>query len=170
VLAMVPGIFYRLRPALLGGTAPKTTSVIFTAAILMGVFLWQQLNLDAYRTKRPFARELKSMLTGISPGRIAFYHEAPPNILFYLDLEGPVQVVNNPESLAKFLAAGSDAKILVSEQKHISDLAAPLSTVDDVAHPELSEKTYPWERKTSKKFVAWKIEGRPESCRHRNQS
>jgi 4-amino-4-deoxy-L-arabinose transferase-like glycosyltransferase len=166
VLALIPTFLYRLRLDLIGGiggAAPKTTAIILTSAILMGVFFWQQLNMDVYRTERPFAMGLKSMVTGISSGRIAFYHEVSPNILFYLDLEGPVQVVNNPESLKKFLAEGSHTKILVSDQRHTSDVACLLSTVEDVDQPELREKTYPWERKTSKKFVAWKIERQSES-------
>lgn len=166
IIALVPKTLYAVRPNLIGvigGAVPKTTAIIWTSAILMGIFFRQQLTLDAFRTEKPFAMELKTVMTGISPGQIAFYHEASPNVLFYLNLEGPVKVVNSQESLAKFLTAVPESKILVSEQKHIPDLAALLPTAEDVGKPELTEKVHPWERKTSKKFVAWKIEQEVES-------
>ncbi|SPD73925.1 membrane hypothetical protein [uncultured Desulfobacterium sp.] len=166
IFALVPMTLCAVRPNLIGvigGAAPNTTAVILTSAILIGIFFRQQLTLDNYRTEKPFAMGLKTMMTGISPGQIAFYHDASPNVLFYLDMEGPVRVVKNQDSLAKFLAAGPEPKILVSEQKHISDLASLLSALEAAGKPELTEKAYPWERKTSKKFVAWKIEKEVES-------
>ena len=158
--ALTPWIIKRWRPNLLvnvTGINQKVAPLVATAVILMGgFFCWQQESFEVYRTKKPFAREIKPQVADILPTDIAFYHKVETNVLFYLDVPGFVRVVKSPESVTNFLRSGKDTKVLISDHQGFKDLFRELP-VGTLGQPSVSEKIYPWEKISKKKLVAWKI-------------
>jgi hypothetical protein len=131
--------------------------LVATAAILMGgLFCWQQARFEVYRTKKPFAREIKNQIADILPPDIAFYRKIETTVLFYLDVPGFVRVVNSPEAVTSFLRSGKDTKVLISTRRKLKDLFRELPA-GTLGQPSVSEKIYPWEKNSKKKLVAWKI-------------
>ncbi len=157
--ALVVLALWRFRPGLwvnLTGTNQRTAGLVGVGAVLVGgFFCWQYVSLDAYRTEKPFARELKTHLTGMTPNDIGFYRKVGANILFYLDLPKPVRVLPDPDSVQNFLASNRGIKALVSQRRYLNGLVAEFPD-GFRERPSLSEKSYPW-GKTSQKHVAWKI-------------
>lgn len=161
-LSLVPLALKRLGQGFmvkLTGEGLKLAPIIISATLLMGgLFCLQQNSLDAYRTERSFAMELKASVTGLPSREIAFYRDVSPKVLFYLNLPQPIQILRDPESVRKFLESGRDTKILVSQRKYLSRLI-PVLPSGYKERPTLMEKVYPWERKDSHKWVVWKIKG-----------
>lgn len=139
-------------------TGSNAALLIISATVLMGgYFCLQQNSLETYRTEKAFAEELKGHIAGLLPGKIAFYRDASPNILFYLNLKGYPRELKNPDSVRRFLESDQRIKVLVSRQKYISQLVPVLSS-EHVRLPTLAEKIYPWQKPVSRRLVAWKIE------------
>jgi hypothetical protein len=159
-LALAPFLLRHLKLDLMvkfTGIGHKLAPLVATAAILMGgFFCWQQVILDTYGTERPFARELKTHLPGLSPTDIAFYRHVSPKVLFYLDLPKPVRVLKEPVLVQDFLESDRKLKVLVLIHGDLMDLF-PDSPVGLRAKQILREKVYPWERKGHRKLVAWMI-------------
>jgi 4-amino-4-deoxy-L-arabinose transferase-like glycosyltransferase len=160
LFALSPWIIERWRLDLLvnvTGINQKAASLVATAAILMGgLFCWQQARFEVYRTKKPFAREIKNQIADILPPDIAFYRKIETTVLFYLDVPGFVRVVNSPEAVTSFLRSGKDTKVLISTRRKLKDLFRELPA-GTLGQPSVSEKIYPWEKNSKKKLVAWKI-------------
>jgi len=160
ILALTPFLLRHLKPDLLvklTGIGHKSASLVATAAILMGgFFCWQQVILDTYGTERPFARELKAHLAGLSPTDIAFYRHVSPKILFYLDLPEPISVLKDPALVQNFLESDKEVKVLVLSHGDLMDLS-PAFPEGLRAKKILREKVYPWEKKRHRKLVAWMI-------------
>lgn len=165
LLALVPLALGYLRPGLLAnftGTSENAAPLVVAATIVMGgFFCWQQGNLEAYRSERPFAMELKAQVAGVSPKDIAFYHKVSTNSLFYLDLPEPIGVLKDSDAVQSFVESGKGNKVLVSTRKDYESLL-PALPAGLGGQPTLSEKVYPWERKSKKKLMAREIKGNEE--------
>ena len=158
--ALSPWIIKRWRLNLLvnvTGINQKVAPLVATAAILMGgFFCWQQARFEDFRTKKPFAREIKKQVADILPTDIAFYRKIETNVLFYLDVPGFVRVVKSSESVTNFFRSGKDTKMLISDRQGFKDLFRELPA-GTLGQPSVSEKISPWEKTSQKKLVAWKI-------------
>ncbi|MFH1671924.1 MAG: hypothetical protein ABIF87_00630 [Pseudomonadota bacterium] len=165
LLALVPLILGRLRPGLpanFTGSGRNAAHLIIAATILMGgFFCWQQESLEAYRSERPFAMELKARAAELSPKDIAFYGKVYTNTLFYLDLPESVRVLKDSEAVRGFIESGSGPRVLVSDRKGLGKLLTDLP-VELGGQPTLREKIYSWQEKSMDKLVAWKIKGKEE--------
>ena len=137
----------------------QSAGILMAGTILVGGFFAFQLpSLDQYRTEKPFALELKTKMSGISPENIGFFQKVPPKVVYYADLKRPVRVIADVEELKKFLAAGQGPKMLVaySREKDLEPLrqCLPAEIID---HPALKEKFAPREKSDSKKLCAFII-------------
>ena len=161
ILALFSLLFRYVRPGLLiffVGAKKEISPLIATATILMGGFFCvQQASFEDYDSERPFVRDLKAQIAALSPSEIAFYREVSPRVLFYLDHPGSTLVLKYPVEAKNFLESDSGVKVLVSSRKYLKDLFLVLPA-DLREKPTLSEKVYPWDKKGSRKLVAWKIE------------
>ena len=155
VLAL--GRFRSWLPSRFTGTGRNIATLVVAATILMGGFFCrQQSSLEVYRGEKPFAMELRAHITGLSQKEIAFYLKAPTNTLFYLDLPESIRVLKNTDEVRDFVESGGRDKFLVLPCKDYKKLSQALPAGFD-GTPTLSEKAYPWQRKTMGKLVAWEI-------------
>ena len=139
------------------GTARSVAPLVAAVAVFMGIFFcWQVKALEIYRTERPFSLELKTRLTGIDPEQIAFFRKVSPNVLFYLDLPRPVQLVSDQEAIRQFIESEPTDNVLISRRKYLPKLTTILSA-DLIKRPDLAEEVRTWERKGSRKLVAWDL-------------
>jgi len=131
------------------------------ALALMGVILmggtlgWQQNLMDQIRTERPFALQLKEMLTGYTPDRVAFFRGADAKLAFYLDTPEPIRIVRGEEGLRAFLAEPSPS-VLIAQPHTLKSIPPELLTELNRAET-LVEPTQPWDPKSDgkRKWVAW---------------
>lgn len=162
----VAGLFaiFHWRHSLLSavfGTARPAAPLVAAVAVFMGIFFcWQMNSLEIYRTERPFSLELKKQLIGVDPEQVAFFHKISPNALFYLDLPRPVQLLSDQEAIRRFIENESNNNVLISRRKYLPELI-PLLPADMIQRPDLAEEIQPWERKDSRKLVAWDL-SKPE--------
>lgn len=141
------------------GATRKTGACVVAAAVLMGGFFCvQQTALDCYRSKQPFARQLKKRMMGLSPHQIAFFNTTDTTVLFYLGLPARVQTIAGAESARKFLNTAEEEKFLISERRYLKQLTAVLPE-GSLEKPAVSETLYPWESKKrrKRKLLAWRI-------------
>lgn len=139
------------------GTEQRIVPLVAAATILMGgFFCWQQGILETYRGERPFARELKALVSGLSPEQIAFYCTLKTNTLFYLDLPRPVRLLMDNKSVQDFLQSCEEDKVLITRRKCLKDLRLAMAP-ELRGQPTLSEKVYPWQSKSIGNLIAWKI-------------
>jgi hypothetical protein len=143
----------------IAGVPAQAAGILMAGAIIVGGFFAFQLpSLDQYRTEKPFALELKTKMSGISPENIGFFQKVPPKVVYYAELKRPGRIIADAEELEKFLAAGQGPKMLVaySRDKDLEPLrqCLPAAIID---HPALKEKYAPCEKRESKKLCAWII-------------
>ena len=143
----------------LTGVPAQSAGMLMAGAIIVGGFFAFQLpSLDQYRTEKPFALELKTKMSGISPENVGFFQKVPPKVVYYTELQRPGKMIADVDELKKFLAAGKGPKLLVgySRDKDIEPLrqCLPAEIIDN---PALKEKYAPRENKNSKKLCAWII-------------
>ncbi|MFA6104409.1 MAG: glycosyltransferase family 39 protein [Victivallaceae bacterium] len=143
----------------LTGVPAQAAGMLMAGAIIVGGFFAFQLpSLDQYRTEKPFALELKTKMSGISPENIGFFQKVPPKVVYYTELKRPGRMIADAEELKQFLAAGKGPKLLVgySRDKDLEPLreCLPPAIIDN---PVLKEKYAPRENKNSKKLCAWII-------------
>ncbi len=158
--AFVPLAIKRLRPGLLvslTGTDRRIAALFLMATILTGGFFCrQQVSLDVYRTEKPFALELKENIAGLSAKEIAFYVKASADVLFYLNMPEPIQVLEDIDSLRTFLESNMGVRVLVAQREHIHGLGHGLPA-QLREQPTVSERFSSWDRRKHKKHVAWII-------------
>lgn len=122
-----------------------------SAVLLMGsVFAVVLPYTDNFRHNKEFSLALREQLL---PGdRVAFYEHAPPDILFYLDLDDLIPVVTrlSPQGLG-------DATVLLIERRHHDRLAARLPQLYQ-AGPLLSQPVYQWQDDEDV-VNAWRVPG-----------
>jgi 4-amino-4-deoxy-L-arabinose transferase-like glycosyltransferase len=139
------------------GTARPAAPLVAAVAVFMGVlFCWQMKALEIYRTERPFSLELKKRLIGVDPEQVAFFRKVSPNVLFYLDLPRPVQLLSDQEEARRFIESKSGNNVLISRRKYLAELI-PLLPADLIQSPDLAEEVQTWEGKGSRKLVAWDL-------------
>jgi hypothetical protein len=143
----------------LTGAPAQSAGILLAGTILVGGFFAFQLpSLDQYRTEKPFALELKTKMSGISPENVGFFQKVPPKVVYYTELQRPGKMIAGTEELKQFLAASKGPKLLVgySRDKDLEPLrqCLPAEIIDN---PVLKEKYLPRENKNSKKLCAWII-------------
>jgi len=142
------------------GVSHKVILPVFSAVILMGSFFcWQHIELDAYRTGKPFALELKAVIdkAKISPDHIAFYGKHTKDIVFYLNQPQPIPMLTTPDEARDFIASRAGVKLIIARRDCMEELV-PLLPPADREKPILEQKVYPWEKKRSfSTLVAWEI-------------
>ena len=139
------------------GTAGPAAPLVAAVAVFMAVFFcWQVKALEIYRTERPFSLELKKRLAGVDPEQVAFFRKVSPNVLFYLNLPRPVRLLPDQEAVRRFIERESTNSVLISRRKYLPKLTAILSA-DLIQRPDLAEEVQTWERKDSRKLVAWDL-------------
>ena len=122
-----------------------------SAALLMAaVFAVVLPYTDNFRHNKDFSQALREQLL---PGdRVAFYEHAPPDILFYLDLDELIPVVT------RLSAQGlGDATVLLVARRHHDRLAKHLPQLYQ-AGPMLSQPVYPWQDDEDL-VSAWRVPG-----------
>jgi len=129
------------------------------SVIIMGGYLdWQEKIADRYRSTKPFSMELKAKIASFKSYDVGFFPEfsrGVSELLFYLDMPEPVQIISNEEKLNDFLSSEAEARVLISHGDYNKELLAALPEwVPE--QPTLKEKIYPWEKK--KKYKAWIIQ------------
>ena len=160
LLALSPWAIARLQPDLLAtflGVNQRIAPGLLSAIIILGgFFCWQQPTLDQYRREKPYAEHLKTLLVEMSPQQIAFYRARSTTTLFYLNLPGPVQILNDQKSALNFLSSEKKDKILITQRKYLKDALFSM-TPELREKPTLSEKTYPWQKHNRSQYLAWKL-------------
>ena len=117
--------------------------------------------MDVYRTERPFAAKLSSLVHGLKlPAQnIAFFYKDSTNLLFYLGVKGPVTVLADDKAAEKFLASDIGDKIVLSQERYMEKLL-PLLPEGIRESPFVVQDKFPWEEQRpskSNKLCAWVI-------------
>jgi 4-amino-4-deoxy-L-arabinose transferase-like glycosyltransferase len=146
-------ILYKKLPA---GTDRVTWPLIVTAAVLVGgYFCWQMNLLDVNRTERSFVRQLQARLAGLPTERIAMFPRVNANVLYYLDRDRPVTILENADQLRDFIARGQ-AGTIITQNRYAAGLAPEIRS--DLERWEgLQQKVAPWESKSGRQeqWLAW---------------
>ncbi len=133
----------------------KYFALILTGMVIMGgFFIWQTNALEAYRTQKPFALNLKVYAQGIPPQETAFYQEVSANVLFYLNLPSPVTVLKSPRETKAFLNQKDQNRILVVRRRDYAQISNLLPNSLRY-NPDLEEQVFAWEKNPGKKLMAW---------------
>jgi len=158
VLVLAAWGLARKRPAVLvrgtGTDRDLAWLVVAVAVLLGGAFAVQQPSVDQLRTKKEFALRLRGLVT--APGDVIFFREAPTDVVFYLNLPGPVAALDAPQ-LRGALEGTSGTKIVVSQRESLADLGTLLPDIAS-AEPACAEAVMPWQRDdVAKKLVAFRV-------------
>ena len=135
----------------------KTILIQIAVAIVLigGYFGWQQGILDQNRTEYPFAKELQASSASLAPERIAMFPKTNANLLFYLNADRPIPVLQDADQLRRFLETGRPG-VVISQCRYVSQLPRDiLNMLWSGQH--IREQTQPWESRSSQqeKWVAW---------------
>lgn len=159
VAAMACFIMGRWRPALVAqvtGASRELAPLIAMSVIMMGgFFCWQYNAFNKYDSIKNFSMELKRETPGLKPDELAFFRKIPAKTLFYMDLPGPVLLLQDKDAVRDFLDSDRQRKVFVSQDNYLDELANVLPA-EMLDRATLKEKTYPWE-KSEKKHRAWII-------------
>jgi 4-amino-4-deoxy-L-arabinose transferase-like glycosyltransferase len=157
LLSIVPWLLFKFKPEILSRItdASRMLSAIILSMVILfiGLFCFQLPALEAFRTEKNFAMELKKITADVEPENIAFYMKLPVDITFYLKTEKPVKIINNSEEAWEFIRQG-DNRIFVAQNGMLKFLDLPDENLEN--QPTLRESAFPWE-KLKKKFSAWKF-------------
>ncbi len=160
--ALMPWIMKKRMPELL----PKLTGLSSTLApfavsgfiLMAGLFCVQYVELDEFRTEKPFALLLKKETADMKSSQIGFYPKVPTKLLFYLNKPGLVKVLSDKKEALDFLAGKRG--VFLTQYKYLKYL--PDALAEKLREePDFTEKNYPWD-KESKKFVGIKFGQAPE--------
>ena len=162
LLAILPLIAERKWPGLqgriVGVKAQFGPSIIMSAILVGGFFIFQEHTLEQDRTTKPFSLELKKQIGTLTPENVAFFGQCPHETLFYLDLAKPIRHLRNADEVKGFLSSDSMTKVLISRSNFMKELVEAFP--DGVtAEPTLKENTKPWEKQKDP-FVAWIVPDR----------
>lgn len=135
----------------------RTILIQIAVAIVLigGYFGWQQGILDQNRTEYPFAKELQASSASLAPERIAMFPKTNANLLFYLNADRPIPVLQDADQLRRFLETGRPG-VVISQCRYVSQLPRDiLNMLWSGQH--IREQTQPWESRSSQqeKWVAW---------------
>jgi len=144
------------------GAAEAVWPLVGVAVVLLaGYFCWQQNILEVNRTERPFARRLQARVSGSSLRPAGVFPKCNANILFYLDTQGPVQVLTGPDQLRRFMDQTCPG-VVITQQRYTAAIPADIAA-DLQRQKTLHEDVRPWESRSSRKekWVAWFWESSP---------
>jgi 4-amino-4-deoxy-L-arabinose transferase-like glycosyltransferase len=130
-------------------------ALIFMSGVLLGgFFIWQYNILESCRTVRPFALRIKAEVESMPQERVAFWCQSEDEVLFYTELDPPVTILTDENSLRVFLKNGQPG-LVISQDRHISETVASILP----SLPTFKETDYPWEsrEKHQDKLRAWLI-------------
>jgi len=133
--------------------------VAVAVVLLGGFFCWQEGILEANRTERPFAQQLRQDLAQLPPERIAIYPKPNANLLFYLAPWKPVEILDTPEKFGGFWGSASPG-VVITQQRYATGL--PIEFISEFQRQRsLREPAHRWESKSSKKekWIAWFCDG-----------
>jgi 4-amino-4-deoxy-L-arabinose transferase-like glycosyltransferase len=137
-------------------TNPMVISAVIMAAVLLGgYFCWQQNILDAYRTGRPFAFEVKARTAGLSPENIGLFRKNDASFLFYLGRDKPLRVLRDAAELRDFLTT-ENPRALVTQRRYVPSMLSQVSTIFQ-KEPDMKEEIKSWDSESSRgeKWVVW---------------
>ncbi|MFZ2146747.1 MAG: hypothetical protein WAV28_05945 [Sedimentisphaerales bacterium] len=132
-----------------------TSSIAIVFVVLGGYFCRQQNILEIHRTERPIAREMQIRSANLPPERIAIFHKANPNILFYLSREKLVKILKSSDALYSLLGNNPSGAV-ISQARYITDLPSEIITNLQKCQT-FEEQVLSWESAFSnkEKWVAW---------------
>ncbi|MGQ9499255.1 MAG: ArnT family glycosyltransferase [Dissulfurimicrobium sp.] len=147
----------------IAGVAPKTAAVVLSTAVIMCSLFCIQMNiLDRYRTERVFVDNIRQRLPDIPQGSVAFYPKTITDLVFYLDMSGPIRILKDTAEVNAFLNEGGRDKLIITTQRYVDELSAALSRAGYARGPDVKESVNSWEKgkgKLMSKHVAWFIKG-----------
>jgi 4-amino-4-deoxy-L-arabinose transferase-like glycosyltransferase len=127
---------------------------IMAATLLGGFFVWQYSILDSHRSERPFALQMKEAVQSLPHDRVAFWQKYEDKVLFYMEFNPPVTLLEDENDLSKFLE-NSEPGVIISQGKFITETVAAMLP----EQPTYAEAKYKWEpnSRNQKKFKAWLV-------------
>jgi len=160
VLALIAGgIVMQLSCRSAVSDAAAWPLVAVVVVLLGGFFCWQQNILEANRTERAFARQLREETAPLPPERIAVYPKPNANLLFYLAPPRPLQILDAPEKISGSLEPACPGAVITQRRYATGLLTEFISELQ--RQKSLREPVYRWETKSSKeeKWIAWFWDG-----------
>lgn len=132
--------------------------VLAATVIFVGIFAVIYPEASSLRSEKAFAIELKHGLREVAYENIAFFPKVHPKVVFYMDAEKPITVLNNVEELKLFSDFSNGEKYLIAETRS-STLEDILSVIPDlsVEHAEYQERHVPFEKSGARKLKCWKL-------------
>ncbi|MBW8036094.1 MAG: hypothetical protein FVQ79_10805 [Planctomycetes bacterium] len=137
---------------------------IITAAVLLGgYYCIQEPIIDSTRTHRPFAMQMKLYTADFEPESIGMLHRNAPKMLFYLDKDRPVTIIQGDQQLRDFLDSET-AQILIAQKKDLAHFDLKISDYLQ-KEPDMEEVANPWESESSKerKWIVWSLNNPAEN-------
>lgn len=118
--------------------------VCAAALLLGGYFGWQRLVIeDHFRSARRFAQQVRLQAEVDS---LAFYRDAPTNLVYYLGAQRPLPVVDGPNKVETLVAAKGGELVLLGTAADLRRLTAELPRTM-TSRPIASETAFPWDAK-----------------------
>ncbi len=148
----------RLQLKKLTGMPAPFAGIILGGTILMcGLFSFQLPLVNKFRTEKPFALKMKNELINIKPENIIIYPKIPTKLIFYMDLNRPVHVIDKLGEMKKIInsATGKIAIVSYNKKRYLRELAKiiPQKVIDN---PDYKEGFTPFEnKKKARKIYVW---------------
>jgi len=132
-------------------------NIIIAAVIMGGYYCIQEPIMDSTRTHRPFAMQMKDYTADFQPESIGMLHRNAPKMLFYLDKDRPVTIIQGNQQLRDFLN-WKTAQILMAQKKDLVHFDLKISEYLQ-KEPDMEEGANPWESESSKerKWIVWSL-------------
>ncbi len=145
----------------ISGIPESYAGIVLSGAIMVCCFfsvIWPAL--DTFRTEKPFALKMKGKLASMPEAKLIFFKKAAPKLIFYMDLQRPVPVIDDVDELKLLLEDSSERVVLVSHNRsgYLRELEAILPG-ERILSPDFAESYAPLERKQARKLYVWFING-----------
>lgn len=144
----------------LTGMPKAFAGIILGGTVIMcGLFSFQLPSFTKFRSEKPFALKMKNELINIKPENIIVYPKLPVKLIFYMQLNRPVHVVNNIDEMREIIDGTTGKFVIVSynKEKYLSELAKVI-TRKVADNPDYKEDFTPFEdKKDSRKIYIWLI-------------
>ena len=136
------------------GTNNQNAALIAASAILLGGwFCGLQPSVEAFRTERNFAQQVKEMVS--TPENIVFYEHARPSMVFYLDFAKPIPILTADHLISAIKNNGR--LIIIAERTRSPALKTALLCQYQIS-PLAEEAHFPWEKgRSNMKLIAWQM-------------
>lgn len=130
------------------------TNILIATVLLGGYYCIQEPIMDSSRTHRSFAMEMKEKTADFEPESIGMLHRNAPKMLFYLDKDRPITIIQGDQQLRDFLDSET-AQILIAQKKDLAFYKNEFLQKE----PDMEEGANPWESESSKerKWIVWSL-------------